>query len=434
MYLKLSIRNARRSVCDYLLYIATMIILLSIMEVSNYIAVMGNMQAGFQTASLPILITLIMVILVVYINNFILRQRAKEFANYLLLGMEKSRLSWMFILEFLFIGIGCLAISGIIGSVIFAFFYKMNLNLFGVSFLQTFFYFCIVEALSSFCIKRNMDKLQIRELMDEKKRNENSGCKHQYRNWGIIFGITFICLMGLLCGIAFLPEDLGYRIISIISVPMLISIFAFYKWLFQYFAAKRQEQPNYLYQKNRLYMIAQITSGLKTNAIMNSIFSVCLIFSAMAYIFGMFMLQPDLTIFHAEEQNWMGFLQICLCIIFLVIYFSIISLQQIIELKREAKSIQILHYIGKSNRQVKALVRMQITIQLLVPTIMCFLLLLVGIPLLNLKLNAVLPAAMSNILIKFAGWYVISFFALYLCYFFIVCTIGRRYVELSISK
>ena len=42
MYLKLAMRNARRSVMDYLLYIAATVILLSIIFVSNYISVWGN--------------------------------------------------------------------------------------------------------------------------------------------------------------------------------------------------------------------------------------------------------------------------------------------------------------------------------------------------------------------------------------------------------
>ena len=89
MYLKLAVRNARRSVMDYLLYMVTMIVLLSIICISNCIALWGNIQAKFQTASLPLLMVLIMVFLMSYINNFMVKQRAKEFATYLLLGMKK---------------------------------------------------------------------------------------------------------------------------------------------------------------------------------------------------------------------------------------------------------------------------------------------------------------------------------------------------------
>ena len=37
---------------------------------SNYISIWGNLRANFQTASLPLLIVLIMTFLMAYINNF----------------------------------------------------------------------------------------------------------------------------------------------------------------------------------------------------------------------------------------------------------------------------------------------------------------------------------------------------------------------------
>ena len=101
--------------------------------------------------------------------------------------------------------------------------------------------------------------------------------------------------------------------------------------------------------------------------------------------------------------------QISICIIFIVIYFSILSLQQVIELKRETKSIRILHYIGKSDKQVKDLVKKQIAFRLLLPMIVTFFLLAFSIPLLNLKMNLLLPITMHNILLKAAGWFGLCF-------------------------
>ena len=47
MYFKLSIRNAKRSFSDYLLYLVTVSLLLAIMESSNAVALTGNELAGF---------------------------------------------------------------------------------------------------------------------------------------------------------------------------------------------------------------------------------------------------------------------------------------------------------------------------------------------------------------------------------------------------
>ena len=80
LYLKLSIRNARRSFINYLLYAAAMTVLLAIIEVSNCITIVGG-SAGFQVISLPLLIAVIQIVLVGYIDTFMLKQRAKELAS-----------------------------------------------------------------------------------------------------------------------------------------------------------------------------------------------------------------------------------------------------------------------------------------------------------------------------------------------------------------
>lgn len=115
MYLKLAFRNAKRSNTNYLLYITTMTILVAIMTVSNCVAIIGKVQ-DFQTMSLPLPITLILTILAGYIDNFILKERAKKFSNYLFMGMERKNLSWMFLMEFLVIGLMCFVMGTLIGS------------------------------------------------------------------------------------------------------------------------------------------------------------------------------------------------------------------------------------------------------------------------------------------------------------------------------
>ena len=442
MYLKLSLRNAKRSIVDYLLYIVTMVILLSIMEVSNCIAIMGKMKAGFQTAALPILITIILVILVGYIDAFMLKQRAKEFANYILMGMEKRKLSYMFLCEIFLIGIICFLAGIIVGFGIYSVLCEIalhkendiSISLFGISFIQTFLYFSFVEGVCAFRIKRRMDKLQIRELMYEKERNQKIKNGRSYKTWGVMLIVSFICLMGFLCGIVFLPPYIAFRIISVIAIPLLCFIFAFYKWLFEYLYTIRQEQYDFLYHKNRLYILTQITSRIETSAIMNSVFCMCLMFSSMAFFTGIIMLQSDIEIFDIDTRKWMGFLQICICIIFIVIYFSILSLQQIVELKQESKSIRILNYIGKSGKQVKNLVKRQIAFKLIMPMGVAFFILLFSIPLLNLKINLLLPIAMHNILLKSSGWFTLCFLLFYFCYFGITYIISRQYIETSICK
>ena len=152
MYLKLALRNTKRSMLDYLLYMASMVMLTSIIFLSNCIADTGDMQAGFQTMALPLLIVLIMAVFANYINHFVIRQRAKEFATYMLLGMEKDKLSLVFLLELSVIGLVCFLLCAALGTGIFS--------------------ACCVEILSIFFMKRKIYKLQIVELIREKQRKQ----------------------------------------------------------------------------------------------------------------------------------------------------------------------------------------------------------------------------------------------------------------------
>lgn len=206
VYLKLSIRNARRSFTNYLLYIAAMTILLAIIEVSNCIAVIGR-QAGLQVISLPLLIAMIQIVLAGYIDLFLLKQRAKEFANYLLLGMKKGRLTCLFLCEVLLIGLFCFLAGTTIGFAIYGFWY-------------------------------------LREPLYEMK------------HWGFLSFFCFVCLIGCVCGIVFLPEDYIVYPVSVAAIPLLMAVFAFYKWLFGYLYAKRRMKSVKIYQKDILCIMA----------------------------------------------------------------------------------------------------------------------------------------------------------------------------------
>jgi len=435
MYLKLSIRNARRSFINYLLYVAAMTILLAIIEVSNCIAIIGEL-AGFQVISLPLLTAAIQIVLVGYIDSFLLKQRAKEFASYLLLGMGKKRLTRLFLCEVLLIGFCCYIAGTTIGFSIYGFWYfreplhemKHCGFLYGKSMFYTFLFFCLIETVCSFRLRQRLGKLQIRELMYERNRNQDVKNAGNYKKWGIIFFLCFLCLICCVYGIVFLPEIYIVYPVSVAAIPLLISVFAFYKWVFGYLYAYRRRNPVQIYQKDRLYIAANITSNFKTAAAVNAVFCICLLFSGCSFVTGMLLLQPEFQLFDTAMRQWMGISQISICIVFLVIYFSILSLQQMIETRQNSKSNQIMRCMGKSNKQIARLVNRQIAIKLTAPMIMALLIILFCIPLLNGKMNLILPASLNNILLKLTGEFGACIAVFYICYFGIISAMSRRYI------
>ena len=439
MYLKLSIRNAKRSFTNYLLYVVTMTVLLAIMEISNCISIMGRL-ADFQTISLPVLIAIIQITLVGYINTFMLKQRAKEFASYLLLGMKKKKLTSLFLCEILLIGFFCFLTGTTIGFALYSFFgFSMllqEIEFYGLLYCKSIFYtlcyFCIIEIVCAFLLKHRLDKLQIRELMYEKNRNQSVKNKDNYKKWGITFLSSFVCLIGFVCGIVFLPEDYIVYVVSVIVIPLIISVFAFYKWIFGYLYAHRRMKSVTIYQKNRLYIMAAITSNFKTSAVVNAVFCMCFLFSALSFMTGILMLQPEMQLFEKTLQQWMGAAQISICFVFTVIYFSILALQQIIELRQDSKNNGILRCIGKSNKQIGTLVKQQIAIKLTLPMIMALLVFIICIPLLNRKMNLIMPVTMHNAFLKFAGEFCLCTLFFYICYFFVVYTMSKQYIKSSV--
>lgn len=236
-----------------------------------------------------------------------------------------------------------------------------------------------------------------------------------------------MCFIGCVCGIVFLPEVYIVYPVSVTAIPLLISVFAFYKWVFGYLYAYRRMKSVRIYQKDRLYITANITSNFKTAAMVNAVFCICFLFSGASFVTGILILQPEFQLFDTAMRQWMGTAQISICIVFLVIYFSILSLQQIIELRQNSKSNRIMRCMGKSDKQIARLVNQQIAIKLSSPMIMALLIILFCIPLLNGKMNLLLPASLNNILLKLTGEFGACIVVFYICYFGIVSAMSKAW-------
>lgn len=430
MYLKLAFRNAKRSVSDYLLYIFSMAVLVAVMCISNCLANWGEMQAGFQTASLPLLIVIIMVLLTDYLNTFIVKQRAKEFATYMLLGMERDKLALTFLGELSMIGVLCFILGAVSGTGIFLMSVRIFLQgaggralsgITGKSALQTFLYFCSGEVLSILFMRGKLYRLQIVRLMQEKRRNQPLGKgKPGSLFWGIVFLAGFLLYLLLLCAVSFLPEKIMAAAISVISIPVLLCVCSFYKWMYVLLVSLRLSKAEGLYRGSRLYRIAALTAESGTGAKMNAVFCICLIFSAASFVSGRIFIHPEVHIFERAKQQWMGFLQMGICVIFMVIYFSTLSLLQIVDLRREAGNRRLLFYMGRNRSQCRALLCTQILVKLLLPTLMAFILSGTVLPFVNVRVNSVLPAGASDLLLRAGCEFMLFFAGMYLCYFCVI--------------
>lgn len=126
MYTKLAFRNVRRSVRDYLIYLVTLILCVGLfyaflsISSSSYnpdIGVQYDLSLLGNSMKLAVLaITAVLLFLIKYVNNFMIRRKQKEFAIQTVLGMEQKTTAYLFFAETFIIGLVAVAVGILLGA------------------------------------------------------------------------------------------------------------------------------------------------------------------------------------------------------------------------------------------------------------------------------------------------------------------------------
>ena len=142
LYVKLALRNLKRSLKEYSIYVLTVTITMTLLYAFFAIAFSGEMQDLVTTYDnvksimimVSILVTLIIAWLIYYISNFILQKRSREFGMYLLLGMKRTQVSRMFLFEQLALGAVGFFIGCVLGIFVYEILHAILLNIFGFAY------------------------------------------------------------------------------------------------------------------------------------------------------------------------------------------------------------------------------------------------------------------------------------------------------------
>ena len=142
LYVKLALRNLKRSLKEYSIYVFTVTITMTLLYAIFAIAFSGEMQDLVTTYDnvksimimVSILVTLIIAWLIYYISNFILQKRSREFGMYLLLGMKRTQVSRMFLFEQLALGAVGFFIGCVLGIFVYEILHAILLNIFGFAY------------------------------------------------------------------------------------------------------------------------------------------------------------------------------------------------------------------------------------------------------------------------------------------------------------
>jgi len=196
MYSKLSLRNVKRSVGDYIIYFLTLTFGVCIFYVFNSIESQQVMmditstQKGIlnsltkEMGYVSIFISIILGFLIIYANNFLVKRRKKEFGIYMTLGMDKWKVSRILLIETTIIGVMSLIVGLTLGvflsqvlAVVTAKMFEVSLKSFVFAFsssacLKTIIYFGFIFLLVMIFNSTSISKYKLIDLLNANKKNE----------------------------------------------------------------------------------------------------------------------------------------------------------------------------------------------------------------------------------------------------------------------
>ncbi|MDD3277972.1 MAG: ABC transporter permease [Lachnospiraceae bacterium] len=221
MYAKLVFRNAKRSVKDYLVYIVTMTICVTLfysflsISSSNYNPDIGTeydftlLSDGMKVAIC--MITLLLLFLIRFVNHYMLRRKQKEFAVQSIMGMEQKTIGRIFFAETLIMGIVSILIGIFFGVFCSQFItamlltaygkpYEISWTLFPDTVLLTVAFFVLCFFVVGIFNTRAIQKTKIIDMLSADKENEPELKKSRFIS-GVVVLFELFTVWGLIIGI-----------------------------------------------------------------------------------------------------------------------------------------------------------------------------------------------------------------------------------------
>ncbi len=217
MLFKLSLKNIKKSFKDYAIYFLTLILGVAIFYVFNAMesqqAMMDMTETKKQILDLmnnllggvSVFVSFVLGFLIIYANKFLIKKRKKEFGIYMTLGMGKSGMSKMLLIETILIGLISLAVGLVVGifasqlmSVIVAKMFEVDMTSYAFTFsneavIKTIIYFGIMYLLVMILNTFIISKYKLINLINASKQNEKVKVKNP-----IISILIFIASIGVL--------------------------------------------------------------------------------------------------------------------------------------------------------------------------------------------------------------------------------------------
>lgn len=297
MLFSLAFKNIKKSIKDYSIYFFTLVMAVSIFYIFNSV---GSQQSMMNLTAnkvemitvlvkiidyLSVFVSVILGFLIIYSNNFLIKRRKKELGLYLTLGMSKSKVSAILVIETLLVGLISLGVGlliGIIGSQFLSLFvaklFEADMKdftfIFSTSaFFKTIVYFGIIFILVMIFNVFNLSRNKLIDLLTASKKNEKVKFRNKY-----VVTISFllaIVLLGYAYHLLFngIFYQLNNDIIKMLlsgALGMLLLFFSISGFALKIFQLNKKIYFNDL----NMFTLKQINSKINTTVISTTI--ICL--------------------------------------------------------------------------------------------------------------------------------------------------------------
>ena len=276
---KLALRNVKRSMRDYLVYLITMIAVAAMMFAFNSLIFSKDIQEmcseamvlGAMLGMATFFIVLIVAWLINYMARFMLEKRSREFATYLLIGLKKKELSRLYMKENLLIGTVALILGiglgtllqQIIMTVFYSVFsedYHLRIQINGWCLFMTV---CCYYACYLFALRRNrkmFKKMTIAELLRmDRKNDEIKPGRERIKQWLFFLAVAYILFVYVM-----MVRGCSVLTALILMAGFVVAVYLLFAGFSAFIVCRVQKKGKGMYRKERIFLYRQLSSKVRT--------------------------------------------------------------------------------------------------------------------------------------------------------------------------
>lgn len=294
---KLAFRNAKKSMRDYSVYFFTLVMGVCIFYLFNSIYAQQEIMAVTQTTNesmqllqkvlsyISVFVAAVLGFLIVYANRFFIRRRKKELGIYLTLGMSRSKVSTVLVLETCLLALAALVVGlvlGVFGSQVMSVFtakifeadltgyrFVFSLGAVGKSILYFGLIFAVVMVFNIYTV----GKCRLIDLLYGGRKNETNIFPKFHVS--LLLFVAAVILLGAAYGLILWNGMLDLNIwFSLSLVFGVLGTLLFYYALAGILLAALQKNKKFYFRGLNMFVLRQMGNKINTNFMSVSV--VCL--------------------------------------------------------------------------------------------------------------------------------------------------------------